>query len=160
MGCGELNFSACLAFFFFPLTFFFLSADSVSRFSHLYFHALPRRLPSLPHLVHLYYLPPSRRAQVALTSLAVLVCGPPPGRKRAEWCNFVSPAWALFGDNNNSRRKASCEGRSNGRWDVRLDGAGRAAQEVPAHCMGREGGIFCLSSQISVLSARNMQRNK
>lgn len=58
MGCGELTFSACLAFSPHPhQSFFFLSADSVSRFSHLYFHTLPRRLPSLTHLVHLCYLP-------------------------------------------------------------------------------------------------------
>ena len=104
--------------------------------------------------------PLSRGAQVALAPRAVLVCGPPPGRNRAKQCNFASPAWVLFSDNNNSRRKVSCEGRSKGRWNVWLDGAGTAAQEVPPCCMGKEGGVFFSSFQTSVLSARNMQRNK
>lgn len=99
--------------FFFP---FPLSAGSVSRFAHLY--SPPASCHAGCHLSHIScifaisppHLLPSRRAQVALPPPACSCVVLHLGRKRAQRCNFVSPARALFRDNNNSRRKVSCEG--------------------------------------------------
>lgn len=122
VGCAELTFTACLALFstLFLLFFFFFPAfaDSVQRFSHFFYAC---HLSCIPVCCPI----PQHAGCMALVPLAVLVCGPPPGSERAQQRNFVSPARALFRDNNNSRRKVSCEERSNRRGNTGLRGKPR-----------------------------------
>lgn len=112
------------AWLFFPLlfsSFFFFFpafADSVQRFSHFFYAC---HLSCIPVCCPI----PQHAGCMALVPLAVLVCGPPPGSEWAQRRNFVSPARALFRDNNNSRRKVSCEERSNRRGNTGLRGKPR-----------------------------------
>lgn len=124
VGCAELTFTACLALFstFFLLFFFFfffLPLLTQSNVSHIFFYAC--HLSCIPVCCPI----PQHAGCMALMPLDVLVCGPPPGSERAQQRNFVSPARALFRDNNNSRRKVSCEERSNRRGNTGLRGKPR-----------------------------------
>lgn len=104
------------SFFFF---FFFLPLLTQSNVSHIFFYAC--HLSCIPVCCPI----PQHAGCMALMPLDVLVCGPPPGSERAQQRNFVSPARALFRDNNNSRRKVSCEERSNRRGNTGLRGKPR-----------------------------------